>query len=663
MPLEHSSSPAAFKRNVSTLMGEIGQSPHVASRQQALRIAYETQRRAGQGKAAGGVAGYQMGGAPLVSGRRATRMIGPGIGTPMQPNPAIPGRPMTAMGGAPAQMPPVGPPGMGGPPGRHRGGVPGYQGGGSPMPHGIARMGSSGRTAAPHGRLLSQQMQQGRHMGARHMGAEPGGTPGGPPRNWFGGSGGGPMPTPMPGGMQGWSPMLPGGATNWMPQGGATSPIGWFGGPGGTMPMPGGGMAGVPPIMTPGGAASVGGVGAPAGGMAGWPSMLPGGATNWLPGGGSAASVGGVPSMGAPTSGMGGVPLSPMPVSSMPASVGGVGAPAGGMAGWPSMFPGAGGGAASPGVSATPAPMPTGGMPGGATTPPVGTNPAVGRQAGGSAEMEDQAAEVEMGESGSMIPPMGITPGPGPPQGSQMPGGMGGMGMKRAWGGQINMAKGPSLMPPSPMDRMESRQMMHGPVIGSTPGRADSRNTQVPSGSYVLPSSHIASMGQGNTTNGLAKAQSLFGAQGPYGAGMPKVTHGAGPPKPSMPSMKGMGVAPAPKVPKIAISGALGGMGGGNGGMGMSSEGGGRGHDAHVGRPVRVALSDGEFVIGPNIVRNISLKHGGGGNLKNGHRLLDAYVMYARKKHIEELKRLPEPAKRMKGGRVEDHEVKGRVIW
>jgi hypothetical protein len=303
-------------------------------------------------------------------------------------------------------------------------------------------------------------------------------------------------------------------------------------------------------------------------------------------------------------------------------------------------------------------------MPGGATTPPVGTNPAVGRQAGGSAEMEDQAAEVEMGESGSMIPPMGITPGPGPPQGSQMPGGMGGMGMKRAWGGQINMAKGPSLMPPSPMDRMESRQMMHGPVIGSTPGRADSRNTQVPSGSYILPSHHIASMGDGNTLAGLKAAGSLFGMQGPYGAGMPKVTHGAGPPKASMPSMKGMGVAGAPKIPKIAISGALSGYGGagggGNGGGngGMSSEGGGRGFDDHSGRPVRVALSDGEFSIVPNVVRNISLMHGGGGSLKNGHRLLDAYVLHARKKEIEKLKGLPPPAKRMAGGRV-----LGRVVW
>jgi hypothetical protein len=53
MPLEHSSSPAAFKRNVSTLMGEIGKSPHVQSRDQALAIAYATKRR---GRADGGIA-------------------------------------------------------------------------------------------------------------------------------------------------------------------------------------------------------------------------------------------------------------------------------------------------------------------------------------------------------------------------------------------------------------------------------------------------------------------------------------------------------------------------------------------------------------------------------------------------------------------------------
>ena len=51
MPLIHSKSEPAFKENVRTLMHEVGESPHVQSRKQALAIAYETKRR---GKAAGG---------------------------------------------------------------------------------------------------------------------------------------------------------------------------------------------------------------------------------------------------------------------------------------------------------------------------------------------------------------------------------------------------------------------------------------------------------------------------------------------------------------------------------------------------------------------------------------------------------------------------------
>jgi hypothetical protein len=44
MPLVSGSSPGAFKQNVRTLMGEIGKSPHVQSREQALAIAYAKQR-------------------------------------------------------------------------------------------------------------------------------------------------------------------------------------------------------------------------------------------------------------------------------------------------------------------------------------------------------------------------------------------------------------------------------------------------------------------------------------------------------------------------------------------------------------------------------------------------------------------------------------------
>jgi hypothetical protein len=45
MPLNKSGSPEAFKSNVKTLMGEVGQSPHVQSRAQALAVAYSIKRR------------------------------------------------------------------------------------------------------------------------------------------------------------------------------------------------------------------------------------------------------------------------------------------------------------------------------------------------------------------------------------------------------------------------------------------------------------------------------------------------------------------------------------------------------------------------------------------------------------------------------------------
>lgn len=46
MPLKKSASKAAFKSNVKTLMGEVGKSPHVQSRAQALAVAYSEQRAA-----------------------------------------------------------------------------------------------------------------------------------------------------------------------------------------------------------------------------------------------------------------------------------------------------------------------------------------------------------------------------------------------------------------------------------------------------------------------------------------------------------------------------------------------------------------------------------------------------------------------------------------
>lgn len=48
MPLIHKAGKAALKKNIGTLMGEVGKSPHVQSRAQAIAIAYSTQRRAGR---------------------------------------------------------------------------------------------------------------------------------------------------------------------------------------------------------------------------------------------------------------------------------------------------------------------------------------------------------------------------------------------------------------------------------------------------------------------------------------------------------------------------------------------------------------------------------------------------------------------------------------
>jgi hypothetical protein len=46
VPLIHSSSKAARNKNAKTLIGEVGKSPHVKSREQAIAISYSVQRRA-----------------------------------------------------------------------------------------------------------------------------------------------------------------------------------------------------------------------------------------------------------------------------------------------------------------------------------------------------------------------------------------------------------------------------------------------------------------------------------------------------------------------------------------------------------------------------------------------------------------------------------------
>jgi hypothetical protein len=164
-------------------------------------------------------------------------------------------------------------------------------------------------------------------------------------------------------------------------------------------------------------------------------------------------------------------------------------------------------------------------------------------------------------------------------------------------------------------ERSEARQLHTGPVLSHVPGRTDNHQIKVPSGSYVLPAQHVASMGHGNTLAGMSLAHSMFGGYVPGGGGIP---HGH-----------------LPHPPRPMTGFATGGV----------SEGGAReGHNGF--EPVPVDVSGGEYIIPPwAIIRRY-------GNLKNGHRILDKWIMDTRKEEIKTQKKLPPPATRWIGGGV-----------
>ena len=54
---------------------------------------------------------------------------------------------------------------------------------------------------------------------------------------------------------------------------------------------------------------------------------------------------------------------------------------------------------------------------------------------------------------------------------------------------------------------------------------------------------------------------------------------------------------------------------------------------------IPVMLSDGEFVVPPEVVASL-----GDGDIQTGHDVLDAWIMDERSKHIQTLQALPPPA-------------------
>ncbi len=59
---------------------------------------------------------------------------------------------------------------------------------------------------------------------------------------------------------------------------------------------------------------------------------------------------------------------------------------------------------------------------------------------------------------------------------------------------------------------------------------------------------------------------------------------------------------------------------------------------ASKGDGVDCLLAGGEFIVPPHVVRIL-----GGGDMKRGHRILDAFVVTQRKKIIAQMKKLPGP--------------------
>jgi hypothetical protein len=129
----------------------------------------------------------------------------------------------------------------------------------------------------------------------------------------------------------------------------------------------------------------------------------------------------------------------------------------------------------------------------------------------------------------------------------------------------------------------------HGLVHGDTPGRADRRDFQVPSGAYVIPADIVSGEGEGNTLAGAKHLDQMFEAE--------LQRHGR----------DGFAMGGATKTPGV---------------------------------PVPVKLSDGEYVVSPKHVAAL-----GFGDIQHGHNTLDSFIRRQRPEHKKTLGKLPDPVK------------------
>lgn len=254
--------------------------------------------------------------------------------------------------------------------------------------------------------------------------------------------------------------------------------------------------------------------------------------------------------------------------------------------------------------------------------------------------------------------------------------------LRRAAGGEV---------PPDPGPLHE------GPVVSDVPGRTDKHNIRVRAGSYVLPSSHVASLAEDNTLGGFSVLDKMFkkpagaktvpvirGPRGPnrkrraFGGGLaglfggmpggspmaqPAVSPAVSPSSPAQspwmqspqwgqmqqafapigralsPYAQQLGQAFAPIGQAFQQAGARqGGFGGLGGLMGrLPRADGGMVPDE---QDVPIIVAGGEYILTPEQVMEV-----GNGDLKRGHEVLDAWVKRQRKSQISTLRKLPGPAK------------------
>lgn len=160
-------------------------------------------------------------------------------------------------------------------------------------------------------------------------------------------------------------------------------------------------------------------------------------------------------------------------------------------------------------------------------------------------------------------------------------------------------------------ERTSARSMMQGFLHSSVPGRTDKLPISVSGGAYVVPSSHVAAIGQDNSLAGANILNRMF-RMGPYGAPASPM-HAA---KAATPRLNLRAPAP-PKATQPKFS---------KGGDEMGQ-----------GKETPIIAAGGEFVIPPEkIIERF-------GSLKKGHAALDKWIVDTRKKHAKTLQKLAPP--------------------